>query len=87
MPHSWSSQILFPLLGGLHQEAGRQHGGVLSQRGEMSPGRLQRPLGLHAGRDHNHPPGGQAGPGGEEQEQINPVITSLLCYLVSLALS
>uniref|UniRef100_A0A8B9EK97 Interferon regulatory factor 2-binding protein 1/2-like zinc finger domain-containing protein n=1 Tax=Anser cygnoides TaxID=8845 RepID=A0A8B9EK97_ANSCY len=47
-------QVLLPLLPAKHQAAGSQRGGVLSQRGEVSPGRLQRPLGLHAGGDRHH---------------------------------
>ena len=31
--------------------------GVLSEWGQMSTGRLQRPVGFHAGRDQYHPPG------------------------------
>ena len=62
---------------GVHQEAGNQHRGLLPQRRALPSGRVQRALGLHAGRDHHHPAGGQAGAGGEEQEQIIPDITTV----------
>ena len=69
----------------LHQEAREQQRGVLSQWRTLPSHWLQRTVGLHAGRDHDHPPGGEAGPGGEEQEQIIPNIITVV-NLVSLAL-
>ncbi|XP_039235464.1 interferon regulatory factor 2-binding protein 2 isoform X1 [Pipra filicauda] len=48
-------QVLLPLLPAEHQAAGSQRGGVLPQRGEVSPGWLQRALGLHARGDCHHP--------------------------------
>lgn len=50
-------QVLLPVLAREHQVAGggQRQRGVLPQRREVPAGRLVGPLGLHAGRDSDHP--------------------------------
>ncbi|CDQ76126.1 unnamed protein product [Oncorhynchus mykiss] len=66
-------QVLLPMHAWLHPQSGPWRRGVLPQRRALSPGRIHRTLGFHAGRDLHHPGRRRRRDGEEGERPLTPI--------------